>query len=83
MRRLPLYCEAADRLYYLRPPAKRLTSPKASVASSPIRVLWCVLFGVPLQQSRVSILCSARPLSCTLFGALLLCVAGVFGPERE
>ena len=81
MRRLPLYCEVGPAIL-LTTAGEEITSPQERACVVSIRVL-CVCYSVCLLQLVCLYLCVERAASCTLFGALLLCVSGVFGCERE
>ena len=81
MRRLPLYCEAGPATTYDR--RRRDNFATREVVSSLFVFCVCVCYSVCLLQLACVYLCVERAASCTLFGALLLCVSGVFGCERE
>ena len=74
MRRLPLYCEAGPATTYDR--RRRDNFATREVVSSLFVFCVCVLC-VPSTTVACVYLCVERAASCTLFGALLLCVAGV------
>ena len=82
MRRLPLYCEVGPTIL-LTTAGEEITSPQER-ACRLYSCSVCVCYSVCLLQLVCVYLCVERAASCTLFGALLLCVvSGVFGCERE
>ena len=82
-RRLPLYCEVGPTIL-LTTAGEEINFATREGVSSLFVFCVCVLFGVPSTTVACVYLCVERAASCTLFGALLLCVvSGVFGCERE
>ena len=81
MRRLPLYCEVGPTIL-LTTAGEEINFATREGVSSLFVFCVCVI-RCAFYNSRVCLLCVECAASCTLFGALLLCVSGVFGCERE
>ena len=82
MRRLPLYCEVGPTIL-LTTAGEEINFATREGVSSLFVFCVCVCYSVCLLQLVCVYLCVECAASCTLFGALLLCVSGVFGCERE